>query len=446
MPTPLPFIGGAYDMPGISVSQAVNCYPEVGEEGRVAQRGVPGTRTLGSLTDIRGLHLAFGKLYAVAGEKVYFVSANGVATEIGSVANDGKPVSMAHNIFELLIVSAGNGYTVQRSNDAFGPITDPDFPVTVRCAFLDGYGLLLERDSGRFWFTEIDDFETITGTDFATAEGAPDNLVSLLVDHREVWLFGETSTEVWFNDGVSPFSRAPQGFIERGCRGAFSPAKLDNTVCWLGNDGVVYRAEGLVPMRISNHGVEQQIARTTTDPVALAYTHEGHAFYQLTFPGELTVVYDAATQRWHTRETRGRSDCAYHHHALAYGKHVVGGDRLYELDPDLYQHAGDELPRSRTIGPLRTDRFTTCAQLTFVLETGATSHLATEQKVFLDISDDGGRTFDQRIEGSVGRQGEYRIAVEFFGLGGYYDNQRCYRLSMTDDAKFTIVDAYMEVA
>ena len=40
---------------------------------------------------------------------------------------------------------------------------------------------------------------------FASKDGAPDNLISLIVDHREVYLMGEVSSEVWVDTGTYPF-------------------------------------------------------------------------------------------------------------------------------------------------------------------------------------------------------------------------------------------------
>jgi hypothetical protein len=41
---------------------------------------------------------------------------------------------------------------------------------------------------------------------FSSKDGAPDDLVSLIVDHREVYLLGEVSSEVWVNSGLFPFA------------------------------------------------------------------------------------------------------------------------------------------------------------------------------------------------------------------------------------------------
>ena len=434
------FQQGEYEAasPLIAAQQSVNQYPEIyqapGEPGKLVFRGVPGTIARGDYTDIRGLHIAWGVLYIVAGSYLYEYG----GSRIGNVRGTG-PVSMTHNINELLVVSSGKGYTVQRGTTDFAQVTDSEFPSAVVADFLDGYGLLVEKDSGRFWFTEINDFESISGIDFATAEGAPDDLVTLIADHREIWLFGQETTEIWFNTGnaTNPFKR--QRFVERGCKGVHGPAKADNTVFWLGEDGIVYRADEYTPSRISNHGIEHVIGETTTDPIGYTYSQDGHVFYALNFPNELSVVYDAATGLWHRRKARNRMDAAYHHAVSLNGQVFVGGDRLYTLDPKTYTHAGDEIERIRTVGPLRSPRrWTPLPSVTALFETGVTP--LSESRAFLQVSDDGGRTFGHRFEASLGGQGRNREEVRFHGLGGFYDGETVLRLTVTDNARHTLVD------
>lgn len=445
---PLPWIGGAYESPSLPISaqEAINVYPELGKDASniISIRGVPGTSVFADLTDpIRGMRAAFGHLYVVAGNTAYRISNTGAIDTLGTVIDDGLPACLEQNIFEVLIVSGGKGYSV--TGTVMMPITDPDFPDSSICGFLDGYGLLLEKESGRFHFTSINDFDTINGTDFATAEGAPDDLVSLLVDHRELWLFGEKSTEVWYNNGVAPFIRSPSGFMERGCGATYSPAKVDNTVYWLGDNGVVYRANDFTPLRISNHGIEAIIdSADMSTGIGFGYSEDGHEFYQLTFPGVATVVFDASTQAWHTRRTEGRSDCVYHTHAFAFEKNYVGGadGKIYQLDSNLYQHNGEPLVRKRAFGPLRTDGFTSMFSLTCVFETGANTDYANDSEVILEISDDSGATFPDRRIQTVGKAGQRRQEVTFWGLGGAYDNQRVYALTISDNAAFNLIDIY----
>ena len=145
----IPFIGGAYEASSLTVSaqESVNCYVELAQESTnpSSLRGVPGGEVYNDLTDIRALHLAFDKVYVVAGSCVYVCDAQGQRSMVGTVPNDGDPACITSNIFEVLVVSGGNGYTVQKTGE-FAQVSN--FPNASHCAFLDGYLLTLEKGSG----------------------------------------------------------------------------------------------------------------------------------------------------------------------------------------------------------------------------------------------------------------------------------------------------------
>jgi hypothetical protein len=140
--------------------------------------------------------------------------------------------------------------------------------------------------------------------DFASAEGAPDLLISLIVDHREVWLFGETSTEVFFNSGNAdfPLERIQGAFIQQGCAAKNTPARFGGSVVWLTaneqGQGMVVKAQGYQPVRISTHAVEYAINQYASidDAIGFSYQCEGHSFYVLTFP---TAQRDLGVRRQH---------------------------------------------------------------------------------------------------------------------------------------------------
>ncbi|MGH7745123.1 MAG: packaged DNA stabilization protein, partial [Candidatus Dormibacteria bacterium] len=200
-------------------------------------------------------------------------------------------------------------------------------------------------------------------TDVATAEGAPDNLVSIASLHREVWLFGTQTIEVWDNTGAAffPFQISGGGFIEQGCVAKFSVAKLDNSMFWLGSDStgdsIVYRSYGYLPVRISTHPVEEAFRTysTTADAFAYAYQEEGHLFYVLTFPtGDATWVYDVASKMWHQRAYqdadgflhRDRVNC---HITTARG-HYVGdfsNGKIYQQSTAFSDDDGNRVYRER---------------------------------------------------------------------------------------------------
>lgn len=237
----------------------------------------------------------------------------------------------------------------------FSQITDPDFPGAVGVGFLDGYFVFNEPNSQRFWVTASYNGLSIDALDFASAEGSPDDLVTLIVDHREVWLFGVNTVEVWYNAGLPdfPLQRIQGAFNEIGCLAAYSVAKLDNGLFWLGRDargnGIVYRSKGYTGERISTHAVEWQIQQyaTLSDAVAYTYQQDGHSFYVLNFPtANTTWVYDVATGAWHERAgwennefTRHRGNCQMNfNNEIVIGDYVGGG--IYAYDLEVYTEAG----------------------------------------------------------------------------------------------------------
>ena len=171
---------------------------------------------------------------------------------------------MADNGTQLFVAANGPGYIYNNTTNVFAPITDPDYPGAVTVAYLDGYFVFNEPNSQKVWVTSLLDGLSVDPLDFASAEGSPDLLTSLIVSNREVWLLGANSIEVWYDAGTAdfPLARIQGAANELGCAAPYSVAKVDNGVFWLGSDsrgnGVVYRSSGYTGVRASNHAVEWQ--------------------------------------------------------------------------------------------------------------------------------------------------------------------------------------------
>jgi hypothetical protein len=273
---------------------------------------------------------------------------------LGVIAGTG-PVSIADNGTQVFIAANGPSYIYNNLTNTFAQILDEDFPGAVTVGYLDGYFVFNEPNSQRIWVTQLLDGTSIDPLDFASAEGSPDGVVGLIVDHREVWVYGTGTVEVWYDTGSSdfPLQRIQGAFNEIGCISAYTIAKMDNGLFWLGADargqGIVYRANGYTGQRISTHAVEWQIQQysTLTNAIAYTYQQDGHSFYVLTFPsGNATWVYDVATGAWHERAgwdnglfTRHRSNCQ-----MAFNNKIVVGDyengNIYALDLNTYADNG----------------------------------------------------------------------------------------------------------
>jgi hypothetical protein len=360
-----PILGAAYTTRSVNAADArmINLFPEIIPEGGIEPAFLQRTPGLSALTtlglgvdEVRGLWTFGQYMYAVCGNKLYKLDSSYTATELGTIAGSG-PVSMADNGIQMFIAANGPGYIYNASTDVFAPITDPDFEGAVSVSYLDGYFVFNQPDSQSIWVTQLFDGSSVDPLDFASAEGDPDNVVGLIADHRELWVFGTNTVEVWYNSGATdfPLQRIQGAFNEIGCASAYSIAKMDNGLFWLARDdrgdGMVYRANGYTGQRISTHAVEWQIQQygDISDAIGYTYQQDGHSFYVLVFPSANTTwVYDVATQAWHERAgwnngqfTRHRGNCQ-----VFFNNQVILGDfenaKLYALSQDVY--ADDDKP------------------------------------------------------------------------------------------------------
>jgi len=485
----------------------VNLYPEAipegGKEAAFLQR-CPGLRKIATagIGPVRGLWAFKDQLYAVSGNKFYQLdNITYVPTELGSVGGAG-PVSMADNGTQLFIAANGSSYIWNSSTKVFKPITDPDFPGAVTVGFIDGYFVFNEPNSQKLWVTSLYDGDAIDPLDFASAEGNPDNIVALIVDHREVWVFGTNTVEVWYDSGAAdfPLQRIQGAFNEIGLAAAFSLAKMDNRLFWLGADarghGMVYVANGYTGRRISTHAVEWQIQSygDLTGAIGYTYQQDGHSFYMLTFPTAnggkgATWCYDAATEMWHERAglvnfefTRHQTNCQQYFQ----DQNIVGdayNGNIYVFDTDVYSdntqsqkwlrswralptgqndltrsahHAlqldcetgvGLTAPGPGFVNILATeileDILTEDLVNTLLLSEGPEGlGIGTDPQIMLRWSDDGGHTWSNEHWRSLGRRGEYGTRVYWQRLGMTVKlRDRVYEVSMTDPVKIAILGA-----
>ena len=356
-----PILGSAYVARSVNAAdnRMVNLFPEIvpegGKEPAFLQRapGLTALATLGS-GPIRGLWTYGSYGYAVSGTTLYRIDSSWNAVAKGTVGGSG-PVSMADNGTQLFIAANPTGYIYNVSTDVFQPITDPDFPGAGTVGYIDGYFTFNEPGTQKIWVTQLLDGLSVDPLEFASAEGNPDNVVAIFVDHREVWVFGTNSTEVWYDAGLLdfPLTRIQGAFNELGCAAPYSVAKMDNQIYWLGKDargqGIVYKAAGYIGQRVSTHAIEWQMQEyaNISDATGYTYQQDGHSFYVLNFPSaDTTWVYDVATGAWHERASFASGDFNRHRadNQMFFNSTTVVGDyengKIYEFDLNVYADDG----------------------------------------------------------------------------------------------------------
>lgn len=441
----------------LSVQRVLNLFAEESppqEKTPVSLYATPGLVALGPAIDpatVRGLHVMAGVLYAVAGATLYKVDAGAAATSMGTVAGDG-PVIMANNGRQILITNTNNqGYIA--SGASVAQIANPNFPGAGSVCFIDGYFIVNAPGSKKFFISVLNDGTSWNALDFGSAEADPDFIIRVFADHRELWLFGTSSIEIFYNSGASPFpfERVSGAFITRGCLAPLAVAALDNSIFWLADDGIVYRANGYTPVRVSTHAIERLIATmpNRTEARSFSYTQEGHGFYVLTFPNNGTVVYDAATGLWHERQTQGRKDWAVIDYARAYDRHVAGAftsGKLFAIDPDTPTEDGMQIRRQAVTPSIwaESDRATMSKfQVDFETGVGLTTGQGSDPQAMLDFSDDGGKTWSNEKWASIGQIGKYKNRAKWDQLGQF--RQRNMRVTVSDPVVVAIHGAYAEI-
>lgn len=461
----IPFVGPSYQARSIhaDAQRSLNSYLELdatSERAPLALYGRPGlslVTTIGS-GPIRGSIGFKGYGMFVSGNQVHLATWNGTTLTwsqlTGTLGTSSGNVGMAYDGANVIIVDGSKGYLADLTT--VSEIVDADFPDGVtQATSQDGYFIVTGDGTGKFYM----DFAVQGGTnwnalDFASAEGSPDDTTACLSDHRELWLFGAHSAEVWINTGNAdfPFERSTNAYMQIGCAAAWSVKGLDNTIYWLGRDtnghGVVYKSQGYSPVRISTHAVEHALQGYSRLDDAVAYTFQmgGHAFYVLNFPtAGKTWAYDAATGQWFewcylsgSTEQRWRPNC----HAFVGVKNLVGdysNGKIYELGLSTYTDAGDPIKFLRATqcmdSPDGTRNF--YEELVVDMETGSATGT-----VNIRYSNDGGNTWSTSRSIAV-TSGDYDTRVKIGPTGA--GRNRVWEVSSTSAMKWAIVGAKLRM-
>jgi hypothetical protein len=320
---------------------------------------------------VRGLTNVEGKLYVVAGTTLFQVTSALTCIPRGTIPGVGL-VSMAHNQQglgnELAVDNGSARYVLNTLTNAFQKVNDPGFPGSFMAFYIDQYLGFIEPQ-GRFWgHSDLADALNYSELDAYEAEADPDRIVSAIVSHREVLIFGKDTIEPFVNapstsGGIAPFQRASNTVIECGCSARYSVVTMDNSVFWLDDKRVVRKLEGYNPMRISTAGVEQALRECTPEQITRAYAFtwedEGHKVYYLTVPGKFTFGFDLLSQEWARRSSPGLNTWRLSSLTFWNGQ-WIGGDlqagKLYVLDWDYSFDGQEELVRERVSGVLAANQ------------------------------------------------------------------------------------------
>lgn len=466
----LPIVGGAYKDPNtvIGCQSCINLYPEVtqGSEKTVsALISTPAVKTLygsGFESRCRGMTaLSDGSVYAIYGHKVYKLEDDRFLPIPEVFIGGNKSVIIAENNNYACFISENTIYTLDTTSDKWGEYGEELLYPADDIVTLSQRFIFNRRGTGQIFWTDVLSTK-IDALSFATAEANPDNVTALKTHDKQLWVFGEESTEIWYSTGDSDLPFAPmQGTsINAGCVQTKTIQEFGGSLAWLSNTtngtSQIVMTQGYQVQRISNHALEKELSGyDLTDASAYVYQENGHRFYALNIPNaNKTWVFDGATGLWHERAIFKNGRFKRHpaeYHAMYKGRHIFAHYNKVLLMGLSHngsdEIAGEVLPQvrertthavSRTKGMIRHNRLTLIAQQA----TGMGN--TTDPQVMLSWSDDDGVSWSDTRWRSLGKRGEHKKRTFWARLGA--SRNRAYRIRMTDAANLVITGAELEVS
>ena len=447
-----------------------------------------GTGGVGTYTLGLSQSLASSQMYTSSSGAVVTASMSGTTMTVSAVSSGtlyvGQTIQGSGITTQTIITALGTGtggtgtYTINNSQTVASetmyalnwtvlPSTDGAFTGGETCDIVDNYFVYNRPESQQWGASGV--LSPISGNlSYSSKDGAPDNLVALIVDHREVYLMGEASSEVWVDVGANPFpfQRIPGTSTQHGIAAKFSVSRFGDSFCYVSRNNrgqaQIMQMKGYVPTRISNHAVENSLTNQyVDDAIAWTYQLEGHEVYVVSFPSlELTWAYDLASGMWHKwlytendgTYTRHRGNCC----ALFQGMVLVGDyedGSIYELDKLNYTDNGQNVRRLRRAPHLVTDlqrQYFHELQIQFqpgVGLTGITTPLNNEvvgadPQAMLRWSNDGGSTWSNEHWTSIGLIGKYKNRAIWRRLGWARD--RVFEVVVSDPINAVIISANLK--
>lgn len=477
------FVGPAYEAanPLQDCQRLINWFVEVDKNESaktpVGLLGCPGLVDLGQSTytgEVRGFCVIPGGSQAltVIGSSVVLITVKTSASAstrptfnynlVGSTSTSTGQVKMRSN-GQGHIVAIVDGTYLYVYNSAAGTFTkssDAAFLGSSVVAEIDGWFIFAQPGTQKFYTSPLywNGSSAFDGTYFALKDDAPDNLVTLIEQNRELWLIGEATTEVWYNAGGQffPFSRLQGTLQQVGCSAVHSVARHGMGLIWLGKSerGVnsVVMTQGYQAQNISNPALSYALNQypVISDAIGHVYSEEGHEFYVLTFPtADVTWVYDLTTGVWHQRASydpvagsfhRARTNCL-----MSFQNMQIAGDyqsgQLYWQTRSAYDDAGRPLVAVRRAPHIwdKSDRKRIRHNRLQVEFNSGGASSGTDPQAMLRWSNDGGKTWGNEHFAPIGKTGETQNRVIWRRLGIARD--RVYEVRVSDAVNRDVVGA-----
>lgn len=425
----------------ISAQRLINGYAEAeprSAKTRVAVLGAPCVAFWIVVGDgpIRGVVEMNSLLYVVSGEELWSVDEDGNATFIAVGITGSNPVGMDQNGFEVIIVNGTFVYSYLLSAGTVLQVASAGVHASNSVTVLNSYFILDYKDTNQFYISAVLDGRTYDILDYASAESNSDKVYGVKALNGVLYLLGSRTIEIWSHTGAAdfPFAAVNGAVINKGLASTKAFAEQDSQLFILGNDLVAYRVSGQQETRISNSAIERewQDYDTVSDVFCFPYDWSGSKFVCYTFPtANRTFIFDLQTNLFHERQSFAQTltdERAWRvTSAIRVFNTVVMGDgqtnKLGKLNNNVFTDFDDTVVMTMVTPTVYNQgKLIPCPmlELDFKAGVGTATGQGSDPVIMMAYSKDGGETFIEREDASMGQVGQYTRRVRWDRLGSAY--------------------------
>jgi hypothetical protein len=286
-----------------------------------------------------------------------------------------------------------------------------------------GTGLVFWSDPGE---GNVESWDILR--EFMEAESRPDNNVGLKETARELWVFGETTMQVFTPDETATFSTTST--IDVGCASKRSIIRRDNQMAWVDDRKRIVASEGGAVGVLSDRGLAATIkgVTTTADSWGFRCAIGNHDLLTWVFPTDgRAFSWDTISQTWSEwrRWANGRwqawAPTSYLWRPDT-SQHLVGmpDGTIAELSMDAHSDLDDALKWIVRTGFYESPKRRHCIDARFPMRRGGASATSS---VSITWRDNLG-AFVPPIQRTLGAPGDYDIEAEISPAGSPYKRRQ----------------------
>jgi len=448
----------------LSSQETRNFYHELVEAGKdkYVLKSFPGQELLNSGPETgldRGMHQMNEVAYRVIYHTLYEVSSDGTHTHRGSLPG-GERCIFADDGINMFIVADNVVYKYNSLTTILLLVSDIDIQGAQSVAFINNQ--FAYTFPTLTVFSDVGDGASATSLNAIGEESNPDELVRDYTFNQVLYRFGKRSCPNWYNSGIGtpPFDKIEGQIFNIGLGAKHSVSNSRDYIYWLGSDSQVYRARSGQEEIISTAAISGDINTYSdiTDAYSEVFTLDDKTIYALTFPianKTWCLIEEYGVNGWFEL-SEGITNGQYNAGSIleVYNKILVGdreNGKLYELDFNTYNQAGETWRRRRIISSINGDllgqkgKRVQMSRLEFILETGTglISGQGDDPKIMIEASYDGGRSWSTGSWLRIGRLGQFDVRAEWFDMSSFYD--MIIRITTSDPVAFNLYSGAIDL-